>query len=111
MINFCSLYQSHPKDRSKSNSRQRWWPEWRELSWLPDNSCYDYGARVLFGPRNKPCLKIYGKFSDNISLCCSNTYLLVPFNFLSKDSSTPTQSIICENIWIQLNGTCEARSI
>ena len=44
-------------------------------------------------------------------MCSRDTYLLGPFNFIKKDSSTPAHSIIAEQIWINLSEICEARSI
>ena len=108
---FCSFLQCHPSDTGKSNSSSRWWPEWRELDWLQDGSCYEYGHRILFSPRNKPDLKKYGKFSEDLNLSCEQTYLLGPFDFMAKDSSTPAHSIIQDSIWLRLNEICEARSI
>lgn len=108
---FCSFLQRHPSDSSKSDISSRWWPEWRELNWLSGGSCYDYGSRVLFSPRNKQDLKKYGKFSEEVDLSCDQTYLLEPFNFLPKDSSTPVYALINVPTWIQLNEICEARSI
>ena len=114
----CSFFQRHTSDHNKSDSRSRWWPEWRELHWLPDNSCYDYGARVLFSPRNKPDLQTgsnklqkYGKFSEELNLCDGPTYLMGPFNFSPKDHSTPANSIITEDTWIKLSEICQAYSI
>ena len=108
---FCSFFQKHPSDKAKTDSRNRWWPEWRGLNWLPDNSCYDYGSRVLFGPRNKPNLKQFGKFSEEIDLTCHVTYLLGPLSFKHKDHSTSANSILDETTWITLSEVCEARSI
>ena len=76
-----------------------------------DGSYYDYGSRVLFLPRNKPNLKKYGKFSEEVDISSDQTYLLGPFNFMPKDSSTPAHALINAPTWIQLNEICEARSI
>ena len=81
---FCSFLQCHPSDSGKSNSSCRWWPEWRELDWLQDGSCYEYGQRVLFSPRNKPDLKKYGKLSEDLNLSCEQTYLLGPLDSMQK---------------------------
>ena len=108
---FCSFFQCHPSDLGKSDSSSRWWPKWRELNWLPDGSFYDYGSRVLYLPRNKPDLKKYGKFGEDLDLSCERTFLFGPFDFVPKDSSTPTQAIIHDSTWLHLNEICEARSI
>ena len=78
---------------------------------VPDGSCYDYGSRVLYSPRNKSDLKKYGKFSEELALSCEQTFLFGPFDFMPKDSSTPAQAIIHDSTWLRLNEICEARSI
>ena len=78
---------------------------------MPDNSCYDYGSRVLFAPRNMPNVKQFGKFSKKIDLTCPVTYLLGPLSFKPKDHSTPANSIIDETTWIKLSEVCESMSI
>ena len=44
-------------------------------------------------------------------MSCDQTYLLGPFNLMTRDSSIPTQALISTPTWIQLNEICEARSI
>ena len=107
----CEFLQKHTSDKYKSDSRSRWWPEWRELNWSNDGTVYDYGRRVLLSPRSKPDLQKYGKFSDNIRLLDENVYLIGPFDFAKKDRSTPGQSIIPEERWLELSEICEFRNI
>ena len=85
-VYFCEFSQRHPSDEAKTDSRSRWWPEWRELSWDESGSQFDYGRRILLSPRSKPDLSKYGKFSDNINLLDKNTYLWGPFDFSKLNS-------------------------
>ena len=110
-VYLCEFLQKHTSDDLKSDSRSRWWPEWRELSWNKDKTEFDYGRRVLLSPRTKPSLQEYGKFSDDICLLDEDIYLAGPFDFKKKDSSTPGQSIIPEERWKELNRICEDRSL
>ena len=106
-----SFFQKHSTDKAKTDSQNRWWQEWRELNWLPDNSCYNCNSRVLFAPKNKPYLKQFEKFSEEIDTTFLVTYLLGPLSFKPKDHSTLENSIIDETTWIKLNEVCEDRSI
>ena len=110
-IYLCEFLQRHTSDEHKSDSRCRWWPEWRELLWSKDGSEYEYGRRVLLSPRSKPDLQKYGKFSDNICLLDEEVYLAGPFDFAKKDASTPAKSVIPEERWKELQEICESRSI
>ena len=83
----------------------------RMAHWLSDGSCYDYGSRVFFSPRNKPNLKKYGKFSEEIDLCCDPIYLFGSFDFMPKDTRAPARLIIDAPTWMQLRDICQARSI
>ena len=56
-------------------------------------------------------MKKYRKFSEEINLLCDKTFLLGPFNFMPKDSSTPAQSVVHVDTWIHLNEIYEAWSI
>ena len=104
---FCEFLQRHPSDDAKTDSRSRWWPEWSELIWNESGSEFDFGRRILLSPRAKPDLSKYGKFSDNINLLDSNSYLWGPFDFKNKDGSTPAKSIVPEKEWESLVEVCE----
>ena len=108
---FCEFLQRHPSDDHKTDSRSRWWPEWRELQWDNSGTQFEYGRRVLLSPRSKPNLKKYGKFSDNINLTRPNTFLLGPFDFNKKDTSTPANSIVSDSKWAELAEICEMKSL
>ena len=60
--------------------------------------------------KTKSDLRQTNKFSEEIKLTCSDTYLLDLVDFLLKDSSTPVQCLISDSYWIRLNEMCEARS-
>ena len=110
-VYLCEFLQRHTSVDLKSDSRSRWWPEWRELSWSKDGKEFEYGRRVLLSPRSKPNLQKYGKFLDNICLLDDDVYLVGPFDFAGKDNSTPGTSIIPETKWKELNLICDNRSI
>ena len=79
------------------------------MEWNDSGKDFECGRRVLLSPRSKPNLKKYGKFSDNINLADSSTYLGGPFDFKKKDSSTPAHSVIDEKHWITLAAACEEK--
>ena len=108
---FCSLFQKHPTYKAKTDSRNRWWPEWHELNWFPNSRCYDYGSRILFVSRNKPDLKKFGSFNEEIDLTWPNTYLLSLLSFKPEDHSTLAHSFIDDTTWVKLNEVFEARSV
>ena len=81
------------------------------MSWSRDKTEFDYGRHVLLSPRTESNLQQYGKFSDNICLLDENVYLVGPFDFVKKDSSTPGHSIFPEERWKELCKICEDRSL
>ena len=85
-IFLCEFLQRHTSDKEKSDSRSRWWLDWRELTWDKAKTVYDYGRRILLSPRLKPDLQKYGKFSDNIQLLDEDVYLAGPFDFCKEGS-------------------------
>ena len=101
----------HPSDKTMSDPRSRWWPQWNKFSTSPIDGIMEYGSIQLLPPARIPDPSKFVAWSAAVPLSNPSCHLLGPFDFQPCLLASDRRSVVPPHLWDNLFSLCQARGI